>query len=107
MRFIVFCRSLGLALCANAVTVCFASHSIPLAIVTTLACSLLLQVVYFASVLFLIWRSGSAREARQSADVLDRGHQLRYQSPDDDEGRNEASDVSLRNQMLGISMLLP
>ncbi|WP_245436405.1 exopolysaccharide production repressor protein [Mesorhizobium tamadayense] len=38
----------------------FASHSIPLTIVTTLACSLLLQMVYFGSVLVLIWRSGCA-----------------------------------------------
>ncbi|MBA1143825.1 exopolysaccharide production repressor protein [Mesorhizobium neociceri] len=57
MRFITFCRLLGLALCGNAVIVYAGSNSIPLAVVTTLACSLLLQVFYFASVLFLIWRS--------------------------------------------------
>ncbi|WP_287378308.1 exopolysaccharide production repressor protein [Mesorhizobium sp.] len=103
----IFCRLLGLVLCGNAMIVYLASHSIPVAGVATLACSLLLQVVYFGSVLFLIWRSGCAREDRHSADVLDRGHQLRYQPPDDEEGRNEASDVSQRNQMLGISLLLP
>ncbi|MER8374818.1 exopolysaccharide production repressor protein [Mesorhizobium sp. M1406] len=30
-----------------------------------MACWLLLQVAYFASVLFLIWRSGCASRARQ------------------------------------------
>ncbi|WP_245430179.1 exopolysaccharide production repressor protein [Mesorhizobium loti] len=40
-----------------------ASHSIPLAVVTTLACSLLLQVVYFGSVLLLTWRSSCACRA--------------------------------------------
>ncbi|MER9050269.1 exopolysaccharide production repressor protein [Mesorhizobium sp. M0923] len=34
--------------------------------VTTLACSLLLQVAYFVSVLFLIWRSGCACRAGRS-----------------------------------------
>ncbi|WP_246505827.1 exopolysaccharide production repressor protein [Mesorhizobium silamurunense] len=58
----MFCRVLWLALCSNALTVYFASHSIRLAVFTTLACSLLLQVAYFASVLFLIWRSSRAGE---------------------------------------------
>ncbi|TIU60853.1 MAG: exopolysaccharide repressor protein, partial [Mesorhizobium sp.] len=51
MPFMIFCRLLGLVLCSNAITVYLASHSIPLAVVATLACSLLLQVVYFGSVL--------------------------------------------------------
>ncbi|WJI72323.1 hypothetical protein NLY36_20860 [Mesorhizobium sp. C399B] len=33
----------------------------------TLACSLLLQLAYFASVLFLIWRSGLVSRAGQRA----------------------------------------
>ncbi|MER9064106.1 exopolysaccharide production repressor protein [Mesorhizobium sp. M0698] len=44
-------------------TVYFASHSIRTVVVTTLACSLLLQLAYFASVLFLIWWSGCANRA--------------------------------------------
>ncbi|TIO12020.1 MAG: hypothetical protein E5X86_35035 [Mesorhizobium sp.] len=71
MRFIILCRLLGLILCGNAVAVYFASHSIRLAVVTTLACSLLLQVLYFASVLFMIWRSGGDRKAGQGTELFD------------------------------------
>ncbi|WP_353002125.1 exopolysaccharide production repressor protein [Mesorhizobium sp. M1272] len=49
-----------MVLCSTALTIYFASHSIRTVVVTTLACSLLLQLAYFASVLFLIWRSGCA-----------------------------------------------
>ncbi|WP_244749998.1 exopolysaccharide production repressor protein [Mesorhizobium sp. L-2-11] len=61
----IFCRLLGLLLCGTAATVYFASQSIRLTVVATLACSLLLQMVYFASVLFLIWRSSCAGKAGQ------------------------------------------
>ncbi|WP_309508983.1 exopolysaccharide production repressor protein [Mesorhizobium onobrychidis] len=54
----------------------FASHSIPLAIVTTMACSLLLQVVYFASVLFLLWRSSCACRADERAEHFGRAGKL-------------------------------
>ncbi|MER8848683.1 exopolysaccharide production repressor protein [Mesorhizobium australicum] len=48
-------------------TVYFASHSIRAVVVTTLTCSLLLQLAYFASVLFLIWRSDCAsRDCRMA-----------------------------------------
>ncbi|WP_136617658.1 MULTISPECIES: exopolysaccharide production repressor protein [Mesorhizobium] len=107
MRLIIFCRLLGLVLCGNAATVYFASQSIRLTVVATLACSLLLQMVYFASVLFLIWRSSRAGKAGQGAEFFDRSQEARYQSPDDDEGRNETQDVPQRNQTLGISLLLP
>ncbi|TSE00874.1 exopolysaccharide repressor protein [Mesorhizobium intechi] len=101
MRFIIFCRVLGLVLGGNAVTVYFASHSFRLAVVTTLGCSLFLQLGYFASVLFLIWRSSCAGKAGQGAELFDR-------SPSrDDEHRNETQDVPQRNQTLGISLLLP
>ncbi|PDQ22618.1 exopolysaccharide repressor protein [Mesorhizobium sanjuanii] len=106
MRFIIFCRLLGLVLCGNAVTVYFASHSFRLAVVTTLGCSLLLQVGYFASVLFLIWRSNCAGKAGQEAELVDRSQEVRYPSRDD-EYRNETQDVPQRNQTLGISLLLP
>ncbi|WP_337251840.1 exopolysaccharide production repressor protein [Sinorhizobium americanum] len=52
-----------LVLCSTALSVYFASHSIRTVAVTTLTCSLLLQVAYFASVLFLIWRSSCASRA--------------------------------------------
>ncbi|CAH2394340.1 hypothetical protein MES4922_10253 [Mesorhizobium ventifaucium] len=61
MRLIIFCRLLGMVLCGNAVTVYFALDSIRLAVFTTLAFWLVLQVAYFANVLFLIWRSSGVR----------------------------------------------
>ncbi|WP_245445991.1 exopolysaccharide production repressor protein [Mesorhizobium kowhaii] len=59
----IFGRLLALVLTATAVTVYFASQSIRLAVVTTLACLLLLQMVYFGSVVFLVWRSSCACRA--------------------------------------------
>ncbi|WP_348640278.1 MULTISPECIES: exopolysaccharide production repressor protein [unclassified Mesorhizobium] len=72
----IFCRLLGLVLCGNAMIVYLASHSIHLAVVATLACSLLLQVVYFGSVLFLIWRSSCACRAGERADHFGRARKL-------------------------------
>lgn len=107
MNFMIFCRLLALLLCGTAATVYFASQSIRLTVVATLACSLLLQMVYFASVLFLIWRSSRAGKAGQEAELVDRSQEVRYQSPDDNEGRNETQDRAQRSQTLGISLLLP
>ncbi|MES0026624.1 MULTISPECIES: exopolysaccharide production repressor protein [unclassified Mesorhizobium] len=64
----LFCRVLGLVLCSTALIVYFASHSIRTVAVTTLACSLLLQLAYFASVLFLIWRSSCTSRAGHMAE---------------------------------------
>ncbi|RVB42904.1 hypothetical protein EN902_00740, partial [Mesorhizobium sp. M7A.F.Ca.CA.001.16.1.1] len=47
-----FCRLAGLVLCSNASMVYFALDSLRVAVVTTLACSLLLQAGYFGRVLF-------------------------------------------------------
>ncbi|WP_287181695.1 exopolysaccharide production repressor protein [Mesorhizobium sp.] len=66
----IFCRLLGLVLCGNALIVYLASHSIPLAVVATLASSLLLQVVYFGSVLLLTWRSSCACRAGEKAQAF-------------------------------------
>lgn len=63
MTYRTFCLVLWLVLCAVASTVYVASHSIRAVVVTTLDCSLLLQLGYFASVLFLVWRSGCASRA--------------------------------------------
>ncbi|PBB95637.1 exopolysaccharide production repressor protein [Mesorhizobium sp. WSM3862] len=106
MRFITFCRLAGLVLCGNAVTVYFGSHSFHLAVITTLGCSLLLQLGYFASVLFLIWRSSCAGKAGQGAELFDSAQEVRYQARDD-EHMNETQDGPQRNQTLGISLLLP
>ncbi|WP_027162747.1 exopolysaccharide production repressor protein [Mesorhizobium sp. WSM1293] len=106
MRLIIFCRLLGMVLCGNAVTVYFASDSIRLAVFTTLALWLVLQVAYFASILFLIWRS-SGVGGEQTAELFGRSQKARFPSPDNDEVRNEHSDLRQRNQMLGIALLLP
>ncbi|MER9708322.1 exopolysaccharide production repressor protein [Mesorhizobium sp. M0204] len=102
----IFCRVLGLVLCSNALIVYFASHSIRTVVVTTLACSLLLQLAYFASVLFLIWRSGCVNRAGQRAAHFGSCKDLGSQPPDHDEVTSESADL-LQSQMLAISLMLP
>ncbi|MER9799890.1 exopolysaccharide production repressor protein [Mesorhizobium sp. M0142] len=103
----IFCRVLGLVLCSTALTVYFASHSIGTVVVTTLACSLLLQLAYFASVLFLIWRSGCISRAGQRAEHFDSSKEVGPESPDLDEVTNESANLLQRDQMLAVSLLLP
>ncbi|MER8855176.1 exopolysaccharide production repressor protein [Mesorhizobium australicum] len=93
LPFRIFCRVLGAVPCSTALTVYFASHSIGTVVVTTLACSLLLQLAYFASVLFLIWRSGFAREAGQRTERFDSYKEVGSEPPGHDVVRNESSDV--------------
>ncbi|WP_312032769.1 exopolysaccharide production repressor protein [Sinorhizobium psoraleae] len=50
-------------MCANALTVYFVSHSIRRVIIATVCTLLLLQVAYFGSVLFLVWRARCKRRA--------------------------------------------
>ncbi|MER9191421.1 exopolysaccharide production repressor protein [Mesorhizobium australicum] len=101
----IFCRVLGLVLCSNALIVYFASHSIGTVVVTTLTCSLLLQLAYFASVLFLIWRSSCVSRNGRMAEHFGSGNEVRSQPSDHDEVMNESAD--LLHQMLAISLLLP
>ncbi|MER9145796.1 exopolysaccharide production repressor protein [Mesorhizobium sp. M0871] len=103
----MFCRVLGLVLCSTALTVYFASHSIGTVVVTTLACSLLLQLAYFASVLFLIWRSARVSRAGQRAEHFDSCKEVGSEEPDVDEVANDCADLLQRDQMLAISLLLP
>ncbi|WP_352791835.1 exopolysaccharide production repressor protein [Mesorhizobium sp. M0228] len=105
MPFSIFCRVLWLVLCSNALTIYFASHSIRTVVVTMLACSLLLQVAYFASVLFLIGRSGCATGAGQMTEHFGSCKDVGYQPPDDGEVRNESSDVPQLVPMNGVSLL--
>ncbi|MES0212075.1 exopolysaccharide production repressor protein [Mesorhizobium sp. M0028] len=107
MPFRIFCRVFGLVLCSIALIIYFASHSIGTVVVTTLACSLLLQVAYFASVLFLIWRSGCVIRAGQRAEQFDSCKEVGSEPPDLDEVTNESADLLQRDQMLAISLLLP
>ncbi|MER8547984.1 exopolysaccharide production repressor protein [Mesorhizobium sp. M1169] len=106
LPFRIFCHVLGLVLCSTALTVYFASHSIGAVVVTTLTSSLLLQLAYFASVLFLIWRSSCAGRAGQRAEHLDSCKDLGSQQPDHDEVTSESADL-LQSQILAISLLLP
>ncbi|MER9105826.1 exopolysaccharide production repressor protein [Mesorhizobium sp. M0848] len=99
----MFCRVLGVVLCSTALTVYFASHSIGTVVVTTLACSLLLQLAYFASVLFLIWRDS---RVGQRAEHFGSCKEVGSEPPDLDEV-NESADLLQRNQMRAISLLLP
>ncbi|RWK38270.1 exopolysaccharide production repressor protein [Mesorhizobium sp.] len=85
----IFCRIVGLVLCSNALIVYVALDSLRLAVVTTLACSLLLQACYFGSVLFLIWQSSRARGTRLSRQHVDGSRKAWYQSSDSDQLRNE------------------
>ncbi|WOS66930.1 MULTISPECIES: exopolysaccharide production repressor protein [Sinorhizobium] len=105
MPFRIFYRVLLLVLCSNALSVYFASHSIRTVVVTTLACWLLLQVAYFASVLFLIWRSRCASRAGQMAKHFGSCKEVGYYPSDDDEVRSESSEVPQLVPMGGISLL--
>ncbi|ESY90535.1 hypothetical protein X738_30170 [Mesorhizobium sp. LNHC209A00] len=98
---------MGVVLCSTALAVYFASHSIGTVVVTTLACSLLLQLAYFASVLFLIWRSGCVSRAGQRAEHFGSCKDVASEPPDLDEATNESADLLQRDQMLAISLLLP
>ncbi|ESW70546.1 hypothetical protein X773_28125 [Mesorhizobium sp. LSJC285A00] len=96
-----------MVLCSTALTVYFASHSIGTVVVTTLACSLLLQLAYFASVLFLIWRSGCDSRVGQRAEHFGSPKEVGSETPDLNEVTNESADLLQRDQMLAISLLLP
>ncbi|MER9565668.1 exopolysaccharide production repressor protein [Mesorhizobium sp. M0571] len=107
MPFRFFCRLLGMVLCSTALTVYFVFHSIGTVVVTTLACWLLLQLAYFASVLFLIWQSGCVSRAGQRPEHFDSCKEVESEPPDHDEVTNESADLLQRDQMLAISLLLP
>ncbi|AZO18021.1 MULTISPECIES: exopolysaccharide production repressor protein [unclassified Mesorhizobium] len=55
----------------------FASHSPRVAVVTTLACSLLLQACYFGRLLFLIRQSSRARGTRHRGQHADSSRKAR------------------------------
>ncbi|MER9831221.1 exopolysaccharide production repressor protein [Mesorhizobium sp. M0134] len=96
-----------MVLCSTALTVYFVFRSIGTVVVTTLACWLLLQLAYFASVLFLIWRSGCISRAGQTAKHFDSCKEVGSEPSDLDEVTNESPDLLQRDQMLAVSLLLP
>ncbi|MDK1378634.1 MULTISPECIES: exopolysaccharide production repressor protein [unclassified Sinorhizobium] len=77
----VFCSVLALFLCTNALTVYFFSHSIRQVIVATLVGCLLLQVAYFGSVIFLIWRSSCDQRDAQRSEHFRKCQTARHRSP--------------------------
>ncbi|MER9895798.1 exopolysaccharide production repressor protein [Mesorhizobium sp. M0119] len=107
MPFRIFYRVLGMVLCSIALTVYFASHSIGTVVATTLACSLLLQLAYFASVLLLIWWSGCLSRAGHRAEHFGSCKEVGSEPPDLDEATNESAGLLQRDRMLAISLLLP
>ncbi|AYG76872.1 exopolysaccharide production repressor protein [Rhizobium sp. CCGE532] len=78
MPFAIFCRLLQLVMCVSLLGTYFVSHSIRRAMVTTLEIWLLLQVVYFASVLFLIWRASCASKRSRRVLRFDDLEEMRY-----------------------------
>ncbi|MFB9985513.1 exopolysaccharide production repressor protein [Mesorhizobium kowhaii] len=87
-------------LCSIALTVYFASHSIRQAVVTTLACSLLLQIGYFGSVLFLVWRPS---RRGQRTEHFGSCKAVGCQPPDYDGMSNDASEMpQLRDSRCGF-----
>nr|WP_245181581.1 exopolysaccharide production repressor protein [Sinorhizobium mexicanum] len=70
-------------MCNNALAVYFLSLSIRKVVVTTFVSWLLLQVAYFGSVLFLVWRSSCAQRGAQRAVHCQK---VRYQSQEYHEG---------------------
>jgi len=80
LPFRIFCLLLLLVVGASALTSYFVSHSIRSVMVITLGAWLLLQVAYFASVLFLFWRSSRAQSGRQRAKRFYHCQEGRYQS---------------------------
>ncbi|MEI9402080.1 exopolysaccharide production repressor protein [Mesorhizobium argentiipisi] len=77
----MLCVAMAVVLPINALAVYVMSLSICTVVIKTLSCALLLQAGYFASVLFLIWRSGCPGRVAQKAKHFD-GHQEGWgQSP--------------------------
>ena len=85
MHFRVFCRLLLLVVSASALASYFVSHSIRKVIVAMVASSLLLQVAYFGSVLFLVWQSTCAQRRAQRAHLGGR-QDVRHHSQEYHEG---------------------
>ncbi|AGB73591.1 hypothetical protein RHSP_83287 [Rhizobium freirei PRF 81] len=78
MPFAIFCRLLQPVMCFSLLGAYFVSHSIRRAMVTTVDIWLLLQVAYFASVLFLIWRASCALKRSQRVLRFDDLEEMRY-----------------------------
>ncbi|MEF2070633.1 exopolysaccharide production repressor protein [Consotaella aegiceratis] len=68
MSFSLFFRGQLLALIVFAAVIYFLNGSIWTTVIETAVCAVLIQVGYFASVLFMVWRSGRPQPAETSAE---------------------------------------
>jgi exopolysaccharide production repressor protein len=67
MSFVLFLRGLIVVLLAFAITTYVITQSLWTTFIQTLICAVLLQVGYFAAVLFLVWRSADKPKQEASA----------------------------------------
>jgi exopolysaccharide production repressor protein len=67
MSFLLFLRGMLVALVVFAVTTYYVTQSLWTTLIQTVTCAVLLQVGYFAAVLFLVWRSGGQGDKATSA----------------------------------------
>lgn len=68
MSFLLFLRGLVGVLLVFAAATYLMTHSLATTLVRTVVCGLLIQVGYFAVVLFLVWRSTDRGEAKGAAE---------------------------------------
>lgn len=85
MSFPLFLRGMLIALAAFAITTYVATQSVWTTLVWTLACAVLIQVGYFATVLILVWGSPRRRDGGGKAPE-DQGIQASAKSGESSEG---------------------
>ena len=66
MSFLLFLRGLIGVLLVFAITTYVVTQSLWTAFTQTVICAVLLQIGYFAAVLFLVWRSAGTRKIEES-----------------------------------------
>ncbi|WP_394891115.1 exopolysaccharide production repressor protein [Mesorhizobium sp. AaZ16] len=66
MTFLLFLRGLILVLLVFGITTYVVTQSLWATFIRTVICAVLLQIGYFAAVLFLVWRSAGTRKIEES-----------------------------------------
>jgi exopolysaccharide production repressor protein len=66
MSFLLFLRGLILVLLVFGITTYVVTQSLWATFIQTVLCAVLLQIGYFAAVLFLVWRSAGTRKIEES-----------------------------------------
>lgn len=67
MSFVLFLRGLIAVLVVFAITTYVVTQSLWTTLIQTVICAVLLQIGYFAAVLFLVWRSAGKQKSEESA----------------------------------------